>query len=516
MTSQAPGEPAGDPTPDAFEALLRLAASLLDASGVAVVDRIDGAPRRIAQLGRSPTDMDVEAALAAAGSPPAGGAAPAATGWSAVAMPGSGAAALLVRCGRAPDARLARDLALQAAALVQLDSARRAQAGAERRHAFLARLDSRLRPLGDPAQVTSVGMAEIRRGLTALSVSFGMLSGDGSVAVEPADGPHDGRGRSSLPLAAFGPELSRAAEGGAVCFPTRAAAAVPLREDGRLAAVVHARAPAGGSWSDGDLALLADASDLVWDQRLRTVREAELRTGQDRLRTVLESVTDGFYALDADWRFTVFNRAAERFFGMPRDAVIGRGVRDVLPEIVRSPLEDGFARVMATGIPAVVEMRSAVRPDREVEVRISAQPGGGVAVTFTDVTDRNERIRSLRESEGRLSALVGQARAGIAETTLDGRFVAVNARFCEIVGRSEAELLSLDQASITHGEDVDASMRMCREMVATGSSFGIEKRYVRPGGRAVRAANAVGLMQAHGRTTALAVVVRLGEAAGGA
>lgn len=513
MTSTTPDARPVAATTDAFGALLRLVVGSLQATGVAVVDSVDGGLRRLACLGSACADAQLAAAMANIGPAAAGRPARDAEGWIAVGLPGAGGAALLVDRPVCADDHIVHDLAVQAAALVQLEGARSERADAERRRGFLSTLSAVLRPLNDPARIAAVGMAEIRRELRAHTATFGVLTG-GMVAVEATDLPGGTGSRSSLPLAAFGPEITQAGSDRAVCFPTRAAAAVPLMMDGRLAAVIHARAQGGGEWSDRELSLLVDASGLVWDERRRTVRDAALRIGEDRLRTVLESVTDGFYALDAEWRFTVFNRAAERFFGMSREEVTGRGVREVFPEIVRSPLEEGFARVMATGVPAVVEMRSAVRPDREVEVRASAQSGGGVAVTFTDVTDRNERVRSLRESEGRLSALVGQARAGIAETTLDGRFVAVNARFCEIVGRSESDLLSLDQASITHGDDLEASMARCREMVATGSSFGIEKRYVRPTGDAVRAASAVGLMQAHGRTTALAVVVGLGDAVG--
>ncbi len=46
-----------------------------------------------------------------------------------------------------------------------------------------------------------------------------------------------------------------------------------------------------------------------------------------------------------------------------------------------------------------------------------------------------------------------QATAGVAQTDLDGRFVVVNARYCEMVRYIETELLRMNKQAITHPED---------------------------------------------------------------
>ena len=497
---------------DAFCGLAGLARLVLGSSGVVIVETADDAWVRLDADGRAASDANVANALTSLG---AGDAEPRGGGWRATALPGLGSVALVFHnCSTRPTAEVLLKLAEQAAALLELRAARDARTSWNRRAAFLTRLAAKLRSADDVQRLASVAVAEIRRELGAEGVLLGLLSSVRTVAIEASDAIGGLGDPRTIPLSAFGPDLT--AGGGAACFPTRSAAAVPILAEGRLAAVLHACAPSGRRWTEGELTLLEDAAKLLWSERTRTVREGELRAGEIRLRTVLESVSDGFYALDVNWRFTVFNRAAERFFGRSRESVIGRSLRDAFPEAGRSPLEGHFAKVMASGVPGLLEMRSAARPDREMEIRASAQPGGGVAVTFTDVTCRNQQMRALVDREARLAALVGQSQAGIAETTLDGRFIAVNARFCEIVGRTEPELLDLDQASITYPDDIDTSLRMCREMIDTGCSFGLEKRYVLPNGMSVRAANAVGLMRSKGRTTALAVMVGLDELAGGA
>lgn len=44
---------------------------------------------------------------------------------------------------------------------------------------------------------------------------------------------------------------------------------------------------------------------------------------------ILESVSDGVFTVDHEWRITSFNRSAERITGIPRDEAIGKNCREV-------------------------------------------------------------------------------------------------------------------------------------------------------------------------------------------
>jgi two-component system, chemotaxis family, CheB/CheR fusion protein len=86
-----------------------------------------------------------------------------------------------------------------------------------------------------------------------------------------------------------------------------------------------------------------------------------------------------------------------------------------------------------------------VRPYRTVENVID-----GVVITFVDISERKKVDPTLQASEVRLSAIVNQATVGVAEIDLKGRFVLTNARFRDIVGRSDPGLRSLRMQDITH------------------------------------------------------------------
>jgi PAS domain S-box-containing protein len=123
----------------------------------------------------------------------------------------------------------------------------------------------------------------------------------------------------------------------------------------------------------------------------------ERRLAEQRLTRVLESVTDGFYGIDSQWRFTLFNRAAEQFFGMRREDVLGRSIWELFPEALGSELENNFRRTMGERIAVTFDAPSHARPDRIVEMRIAPKEDGGLAAAFSDVTDRKdaERHREL-------------------------------------------------------------------------------------------------------------------------
>ncbi|MBS0334890.1 MAG: PAS domain-containing protein, partial [Proteobacteria bacterium] len=83
-----------------------------------------------------------------------------------------------------------------------------------------------------------------------------------------------------------------------------------------------------------------------------------------RLEAVLESVTDAFYALDTQWRYVVFNRAAEAYFGIDRDDVLGQGLWEVFPQGLGTPFEAYCRAAMDRGEAATFETGSRLRPER--------------------------------------------------------------------------------------------------------------------------------------------------------
>ncbi|TVQ13807.1 MAG: PAS domain S-box protein [Leptolyngbya sp. DLM2.Bin27] len=138
--------------------------------------------------------------------------------------------------------------------------------------------------------------------------------------------------------------------------------------------------------------------------------EYEARHTADRFNTTLESITDAFFILDHEWRFTFLNHQVERLLQRQRADLLGNCVWDEFPEVVGTVVEQQYKQAVNEG--RSVEFRAFnPRLNRWFEVR--AYPSSeGLAVYFQDVTDRIALEEQLQQSQ-RLES-VGQLTGGIA------------------------------------------------------------------------------------------------------
>ena len=113
-----------------------------------------------------------------------------------------------------------------------------------------------------------------------------------------------------------------------------------------------------------------------------------------------------------------------------------------------------------------------------------------------DITESKLAEAALRESEERFRVTFFQAAVGIAQTSLDGQWLLLNNRFCEILGYSRDELRGKTFIDITHPDDREASLMGSRKLLAGEiSSWSSEKRYIRKDGITVWARVFVSLVR---------------------
>lgn len=114
--------------------------------------------------------------------------------------------------------------------------------------------------------------------------------------------------------------------------------------------------------------------------------------------------------------------------------------------------------------------------------------------------DRADRAGStqeaLRDAEERFRTAFEHAPIGMAIEDLEGSFVQVNHKLCEITGYSEVELLQRSFGDIAHPEDLDADIELRRRAV-TGerNTYQIERRYTKKNGDVAWARLSVALLR---------------------
>ncbi|MBD2115159.1 MULTISPECIES: hybrid sensor histidine kinase/response regulator [Cyanophyceae] len=138
--------------------------------------------------------------------------------------------------------------------------------------------------------------------------------------------------------------------------------------------------------------------------------EHKARQTADHLNTTLESITDAFFTLDHEWRFTFLNRQAEELLQRRRSDLLGKYVSHEFPEAVGSVFHQQFETAIKEG--RSVEFREFYSPlNAWLDVR--AYPSSeGLTVYFRDVTERLALEEQLHQSQ-RLES-IGQLTGGIA------------------------------------------------------------------------------------------------------
>ena len=105
---------------------------------------------------------------------------------------------------------------------------------------------------------------------------------------------------------------------------------------------------------------------------------------------------------------------------------------------------------------------------------------------MSEAEERTERKRAeeaLRESEERFRATFEQAAVGISHNALDGRWLRVNQKLCEIIGYSREELLEKTFQDVTHPHDLDADLEKLHQLLDGNiETYSMEKRYTKKDG----------------------------------
>lgn len=200
--------------------------------------------------------------------------------------------------------------------------------------------------------------------------------------------------------------------------------------------------------------------------------EAEL--AQSKLIRTLESITDCFYTLDREWRFTYINGQAETYFGRVKDSMLGRVIWSVFPVLTATAVERSFRRAMAEQVPAHFEVLS---PVTQKWVEVAAYPStDGLSVYFKDISQRKEAEQTLKQNEARFRQMADACPAMIWVCTPSRHRTWSNRAWLNFVGRSLKEEAGEGWIANVHEDDRERTCQTLGAAIQAKQEFKMEYR----------------------------------------
>ncbi|MBN2028130.1 MAG: PAS domain S-box protein [Actinobacteria bacterium] len=192
-----------------------------------------------------------------------------------------------------------------------------------------------------------------------------------------------------------------------------------------------------------------------------------LRRSETRYRELAESITDLFFALDMDLRYTYWNKASERFTGIPAREALGKSIHElffgdpdaleqavaVYSEVLRSGMGDAF-------------INRYERDGQEFYFEVCAYPvEEGLTVFAKDITERMRVQKELQARSEELDSYAGAVSHDLAGSmVVIGDFASAALRYCEAddVERAAEYMREIDKAVTTIREYIEGLMVYAR------------------------------------------------------
>ena len=238
----------------------------------------------------------------------------------------------------------------------------------------------------------------------------------------------------------------------------------------------------------GDMALIAVVAVLAWlaaafallrvRDRLalreitgREAEQAERLRALQLLDAIATQSSDVVYAKDRQGRYLLMNREGSRVLGIEAAEVLGRTVRDLLPEAEADVLMAADEALMASGRSSTSEQQvMTTQGPRTYLVSESPlhDPAGAVIGLFGISRDVTEREQAMR-SQAQLAAIVESSGDAIFGQDLEGRITSWNHGAEKLTGYTAAEAIGRQAIEMFPGPQPDG----VRERIAAGEQAAI-------------------------------------------
>ncbi|MEG3932491.1 PAS domain S-box protein [Microcoleus sp. T3_B1] len=246
------------------------------------------------------------------------------------------------------------------------------------------------------------------------------------------------------------------------------------------------------------------------DARGRKQAEETLR----KQAQMLDLANDTIAVLDLNGAISYWNLGAKWLYGWRKSQAMGKNIHQLLQTEWAQPFEviqkvffekgswqGELVRTKKDGTKITVASRWTLQYDDQ------DQPVAILEIS-NDISDRKRSEIALAQSAQRFRATFEQAAVGMVQATVEGKFLLVNQKLCEILGYSRQELVEKRFQDITWPADLASELELLRQLLAGEiENFSLEKRYIRKDGELVWANLTVSLLREQNGTQFLMSVV---------
>jgi len=199
---------------------------------------------------------------------------------------------------------------------------------------------------------------------------------------------------------------------------------------------------------------------IIRDVSERKRTEEKLRESEEKHRSILENIEDGYFEVDIAGNFTFFNDSVAKILGYSRDELMGMNNRQNTDEENAKKVYQTFNKVYTTGKTQKGFAWEIIRKDGSkvyIEASVSlrknaeGQPIGfhGVA---RDVSERKQAEKSVLQSEKRFRDLFNSISDLIYTHDLKGRFISLNPAMEKLLGYEHDKLIGHKASDIMKPE----------------------------------------------------------------
>ena len=130
---------------------------------------------------------------------------------------------------------------------------------------------------------------------------------------------------------------------------TRSEGAIPLATRGRVIGALTVQSQRANAFADQD----SSAFRILADQLANAIENARLfaglRTSEEKYRTILENIEEGYYEVDQDGAFSFINDSFSVILGYPKQELLGMKHSQLITSAFREEVSQTFDLVYRTG-----------------------------------------------------------------------------------------------------------------------------------------------------------------------